>query len=177
MNGRKFVELPQKLQSMKKTMYAGIILFLIFSFSGVFAQAPITQLPDFHFYDQGNKKFTKAQLKPNTPTIVFYFDPDCDHCQKQAGFIQKEITKFAAIQVVFVAFPASIEAITAFGRKYFPNQIGKNFHFLRDNDYLFDKFFGYSEAPSIYVFNKTGKCVKTVKKTETSVADLLSALK
>jgi len=157
------------------------ILFIILAglFSGILGNvdAQTQSLPSFTFYDYGNKAFATSNLKTGVPVIVIYFDPDCDHCNKQAAMIKENIGKFANIQVMWVAFPASQEAIAAFGRKYYAAQYGKNFFFLRDNDYTFDKSFGYSEAPSLYVYNKSGKLVKSYKKNEVSVDELLSHLK
>lgn len=156
-----------------KTTFLIFLAFLSFAGNLVVAQ----DLPKFSFYDAAKKVFTQANLKPGQPLVVVYFDPDCDHCNKQAQLIQAEVSKFANAQMVWVAFPASIEAITAFGKKYFPAQFGKSFFFLRDNDYTFDRSFGYSEAPSIYVYNKSRKLVKSYSKKEVPAAELAALLK
>jgi protein-disulfide isomerase len=157
---------------MKATL---LFLFALITFTGNSLLAQ--DLPKFSFYDVAKKSFTQANLKPGQPVVVVYFDPDCDHCNKQAQLIQAEVSKFATAQLIWVAFPASIEAITAFGKKYFSAQFGKNFHFLRDNDYTFDRSFGYSEAPSIYVYNKSWKLVKSYSKKEVPAAELAALLK
>jgi peroxiredoxin len=159
---------------MKNLIFISSVLLLSFT---TLLKAQTASLPNFKFYTAGNKEFTKTSLKPNTPVIVVYFDPDCDHCNKQAGIIRDGIAKFSDIQMIWVAFPASAEDITAFGRKYFAAQFGKNIHFMRDNDYTFDQAFGYSEAPTIHVYNKLGKLTKSFKKKEASVEELLAATK
>jgi peroxiredoxin len=156
-----------------KTTFLIFLAFLSLAGNLVVAQ----DLPKFSFYDANKKAFTQANLKVGQPVVVVYFDPDCDHCNKQAQLIQAEVSKFANAQMVWVAFPAAIEAITAFGKKYFPTQFGKNFFFLRDNDYTFDRSFGYSEAPSIYVYNKSRKQVKSYSKKEVAAAELAALLK
>lgn len=156
-----------------KNIFLFIALILSLGSTRMMAQ----DLPAFAFYDAAGKAVTKSTLKPGLPVIVVYFDPDCDHCNKQASMIKAEISKFTGVQMLWVAFPASAEAITAFGRKYFPLQFGKNFFFARDNDYTFDKSFGYSEAPSLYVYNKSWKLVKSFKKNEVNVSELLAATK
>lgn len=156
-----------------KSLFVFLFALLLIPGSGLMAQ----DLPKFSFYDAGGKVFTQANIKPGTPVIVVYFDPDCDHCNKQAQLIKAEITKFAGVQMVWVAFPASMEAITAFGKKYFPTQFGNSFYFLRDNDYTFDRSFGYSEAPSIYVYNKARKLVKSYSKKEVAAAELAALVK
>jgi thiol-disulfide isomerase/thioredoxin len=162
----------QKIKKMKTSLFL-LLALLTFSANTLSAQ----DLPKFAFYETGNKPFTQAGLKTGIPVVVVYFDPDCDHCNKQAQMIQAEVAKFANVQMVWVAFPAAIEAITAFGKKYFPAQFGKSFFFLRDNDYTFDRAFGYSEAPSIYIYNKSWKLVKSYSKKEVAPAEILSILK
>jgi cytochrome oxidase Cu insertion factor (SCO1/SenC/PrrC family) len=162
----------KKIKIMKTFLF---LLFALMTFSVNVLTAQV--LPKFAFYETGNKAFTNARLKAGVPVVVVYFDPDCDHCNKQAQMIKAEVSKFNNVQMVWVAFPADLEAINAFGKKYFPAQFGKSFFFLRDNDYTFDKAFGYSEAPSIYIYNKTGKLVKSYAKKEVSPTEILNALK
>jgi hypothetical protein len=163
-----------KTHIMKKFIFA--YLFCMLALTSTLIAQPAS-IPNFKFYSAAGKEFTKASLKPNTAVIVVYFDPDCDHCNKQAAVIRDGIAKLADVQMLWVAFPATAEAITAFGRKYFALQFGKNVHFARDNDYTFDQAFGYSEAPTIHVYNKAGKYTKSFKKQEASVADLIAATK
>ena len=132
--------------------------FLIFQ--GLFAQkqAPPASFPQFKFYDLATKPFVNSQLRPGLPTVVYYFDPDCDHCQLQAKMVSGEINSFSQINQLWVS-TAEEANIKAFQQKYFATAKTPIF-FVRDKDYKFDSFFGYSVAPTILVFGKNGAFAK-----------------
>lgn len=109
-------------------------------------------LPEFSFTDVSGKKVTKASLPVNQPVIVFYFDPDCDHCQAQSALITQYKEYFKGITFLWVSW-AELEAIKAFPGKHLPGVTGNHF-FTKDTEFKFDTYFGYSETPSIYVYNR-----------------------
>jgi peroxiredoxin len=154
-----------------------VILFfaLLFSVSLAVAQAQPEQhvskgntneaigslIPDFTFYDMAGKPVTRLNLVPNKPTIFFYFDPDCDHCQYIATGIQTHKDLFKGITMVLVSW-AEVEQIKAFPAKYLAGYPG-TLLVTKDKDYKIDKWFGYSETPSIYVYNKQYKRTASFK--------------
>jgi hypothetical protein len=151
---------------MKATFLALFLAFL--TTSGIFAQGTTTvaadpsgntkvgigkPLPDFSFIDVNGKAVTKATLPAGQPVIVFYFDPDCDHCQLESKWISEKKEWFKGITLLYVSW-AEIEAIKEFPGKHLPGMTG-NVLFTKDKDYKFDTYFGYSEIPSIYVYNRS----------------------
>jgi cytochrome oxidase Cu insertion factor (SCO1/SenC/PrrC family) len=110
-------------------------------------------LPDFSFTDVNGQKITKASLPAGMPVIVFYFDPDCDHCQQEAAWITQYKEYFKGITFVWVSW-GEMDQIKAFPAKHLPGVTGTMF-FTKDTDFKFDTYFGYSEIPSIYVYNKS----------------------
>jgi peroxiredoxin len=120
-----------------------------------------TAIPDFKFYDALGKPVTKASLAVGKPVIFFYFDPDCDHCQLISKSIVEQKSLFRGITFVLVSW-AEVDAIKAFAPKYlagytYPMWITK------DKDYMIDKWFGYSETPSLYVYNAKWKRTASFK--------------
>jgi hypothetical protein len=76
------------------------------------------------------------------------------------------------IQLIWVSTETSA-ALADFREKYLkklPNVI-----VLRDKDFRFDSYFGYSVAPTIYVYDKAGR-LKAVHKEEVGLATLLKDL-
>lgn len=110
-----------------------------------------TLIPDFKFYDMDNKPVTRMSLVANQPTIFFYFDPDCDHCQLISTMINDQKALFKGITLVLISW-AEVEAIKEFPGKYLPGFPG-TLIVTKDKDYLVDKWFGDSVSPSIYVYN------------------------
>ena len=90
-----------------------LVAALLFS-ANLFSQS---SLPPFKMLLSNNKVFSATELPKNKPVIVIYFDPDCDHCQKLAKEIFKNINSFRRIEVVMVTFKPIAE-VTAFEKKY-----------------------------------------------------------
>ncbi|MCZ2357757.1 MAG: redoxin domain-containing protein [Bacteroidia bacterium] len=134
--------------------------FFLGSFFSVFAQkqAPPTNFPQFKFYDLSGNAFTNNQIKAGLPMVVFYFDPDCDHCQLEAKMISSELNSFGQVNLLWVS-TAEEAAIKSFQQKFFAGA-KTPVYFVRDKDYKFDGYFGYSVAPTILVFGKNGIFLK-----------------
>lgn len=132
-------------------------------------------LPAFSFPDTEGNVVTPDDLPANKPIIVFYFDPFCDHCQQEAQWIKENIDQFKNISLVWVSW-AEAKDIREFPGKYLEGIDLSNFFFLRDADFTFDSFFGYSEIPSIYVYNRYRKRTASFKK-ETEPVTLLKYAK
>jgi len=120
------------------------------------------QLPEFVFTDLSGKSFSHAQLRSDLPTLVFFFDPYCDHCQQQATWIKESKDEFADVQQVWVTTEEADPA-RQFKEEYLGNE-WNHVYVLLDKQFLFDGYFGYSEIPSIYIYNKEGQRVKAFNK-------------
>ncbi len=154
--------------------YSNLIVASFFLYISLFNVIQAQEkLPEFQFTDLQGNIFSYAQLQADLPTIVFFFDPYCDHCQQQATWIKEAKNKFAEIQQVWVT-TESAEPAKEFQEKYLGD--GWNHaYILLDKQFLFDGYFGYSEIPSIYVYNKDGQRVKAFNK-ETPAEVLLRFL-
>lgn len=134
---------------------------------------PAQQFPRFLLYTLDGKPFTDRDLPPaSRGRIVIFFDPYCDHCQKQATFFQENASQLKGIQLIWVSTETS-EAIQKFKETYLkglPQSI-----VLRDRDFKFDGFFGYSVAPTLYVYDASGK-LRGVYRKEVPVSTLLRGL-
>lgn len=134
---------------------------------------PAQEFPKFLFYTLEGKAFTDKDLpQAERGTIVVFFDPYCDHCQRQASFFQKEATALRGIRLIWVSTEAA-EALRNFQEKYLKGI--PQLYVLRDKDFKFDHFFGYSVAPTIYIYDAKGK-LKKVLREEAPVATILQYL-
>lgn len=111
-------------------------------------------LPDFSFTSTKKEKITPASLPQNKPIIVCYFDPFCEKCITQAIKIKEKAAKFSNSTIVYVSW-AELEDNETFRKKYFTGM--QNLFMCKDTEFKFDKWFGYSEVPAIYIYNKTRK--------------------
>ncbi|MEM7035506.1 MAG: redoxin domain-containing protein [Bacteroidota bacterium] len=117
--------------------------------------------PEFAFEGTDGNWVTKNTLPANQPVIVFYFDPFCDHCQQEAEWITSQKELFKNITFLWVSW-GEMADIKAFPGKYLPGVTG-DIYFTRDTKFEFDNYFGYSEIPSIYVYNAKGKRTASFK--------------
>ena len=134
-------------------------------FSISFAQSDIPpykqtkKLPDFEIETVGNGTFKTAQLKKNTPVIIMFFSPGCDHCIHQFEAMHKRINDFKKIQIVMPTYQP-IEELAEFNKKYqiqqYPNIITG-----RDVNYFFPPFFEISNFPYLAFYDKDGKLIST----------------
>jgi peroxiredoxin len=157
---------------MKKLTLTTLLLIVGFY---AFAQqkTPPTTLPNFVFYRAtGGQAYTKASLAAGKPTIVVYFDPFCEHCQQEAAWMKAEAAKFANINVLWV----STEEAASIERFSKERLVGPSFTFLKDKDYKFDEYFGYSEVPSILVYGSNGAYIAKYTR-EVPIAILLTNVK
>jgi peroxiredoxin len=159
------------------TRFFSVAAALTFGFYAAAAQNTPAKLQDFKFYDSAGKVFGKSGLMPNQPLLVFYFNPDCDHCQQQAKWVHEGLAKIKAknAQMMWVS-DAEINDIVAFRKNYFPSNIGVPMFFVQDKDMKIDDWFGYSEVPTILVYDREGNFVVKFKK-ETAVDELVKHLK
>lgn len=165
---------------MKRKTFTTLFTLLLLLTGSVFAQnadrigSPIPS--PFSFEEIDGTALTNSDIVAGKPVLVFYFDPDCDHCQEISHRINENISAFDNATVLFVTY-SDMETIKAFPAKYIPNAVGrKNFHFGNDTNYKFDTWFGYSEAPTLHIYNSKGVKAKVYRK-EAEVAEILLYLK
>ncbi len=115
-------------------------------------------LPPFQFYTLDDKPFTDKDRDPNKALIIFYFDPYCEHCQQQTEWITQKPEVFKNTQLLFVSTETKA-AIQQFYEKYLKGK-GLDVVMLKDKEYMFDNYFGYTVAPRIFIYDKKGHYVK-----------------
>jgi len=115
------------------------------------------KLPDFEIETVGKGTFKTAQLKKNTPVIIMFFSPGCDHCIHQFESMKKRIKDFKNYQIVMPTYQP-IEELAEFDKKYqlqnYPNIITG-----RDVNYFFPPFFEITNFPYLAFYDKSGKLI------------------
>jgi thioredoxin-related protein len=117
------------------------------------------KIPDFEIETVGKGVFKTAQLKKNTPVIIMFFSPGCDHCIHQFEAMKKRMNDFRKYQIVMPTFQP-IEELAAFDKKYqlqnYPNIVTG-----RDVNYFFPPFFEITSFPFIAFYDKTGNYINS----------------
>lgn len=152
---------------MKKTVFIFVATCITF---GALAQIDTSQkyfklptIPSFSIIKvPDSSSFTNNQLQTNKPTILVFFDPDCDHCQLATKNITAKIDQLKDVQIIMV----SIYDFGKMKKFYKDYKIAKypNITLARDGIYDLVRFYNVSAIPDVYVYDKKGKLLNHFKK-------------
>ncbi|MCU0447023.1 MAG: redoxin domain-containing protein [Microscillaceae bacterium] len=81
------------------------------------AQASRQSLPNFSFYDLDSLHVNRASLASGKPTLLIYFNSECEHCQYEATELVKNSSRLKSANVVLVS-SEPIRKIKAFYQIY-----------------------------------------------------------
>ncbi len=126
-------------------------------------------IPYFTFTTLDGKRFTKDSFDRERIKFIYYFNSECEHCEKQGSWLAKDISTLDNLEVVFISFE-EMDAIKNYRDKYNFNR--DNITFLQDSRLTFSDKFGVEKFPSILIYNKKGKLIQKFE-GETKVKDLL----
>lgn len=128
-------------------------------------------LPDFIMTTlQGEPLQTKALHGKN---ILIFYNPDCDHCQRQAQSIRKQIDAFKGWTIYFIAASGDTQSKT-FAMTYDLHE-QKNVIFATAGIPEVVREMGSIGTPSIFIYSEAGKLVKNFD-GETPVEDILKVM-
>ena len=117
---------------------------------------------------------SKVSLQEQTGKVLLIcFNPDCDHCQREAKLLSENKDILTGYQVYFIS-PEKMDLIVKFSKEY--NLVEPNLHFGRAEGVDVINAVGQiSTVPTFFVYNDQ-KLVKRVE-GETSLATLKEILK
>ena len=152
---------------MKKMVFTLIIMCMAF---GAWAQVDTSQqyfksptIPAFNVRKvPDSSSFTNSLLQNNKPTVLIFFDPDCDHCQQATKNIIAKIDQLKDVQILMIAiveFKFIKKFYTNFKIVNYPN-----ITITRDATYDLPRFYGIHSIPDVYVYDKKGKFLNHFKK-------------
>jgi protein-disulfide isomerase len=93
-------------------------------------------------------------------TIVFYFDPDCEHCQSEAKALKKQAAAFADVHLLWLSV-APLAKLKAFEREYeLEKTFGASLKIAQITNEVADKTFGFRVVPTILIYDSHQKLTK-----------------
>ncbi len=117
---------------------------------------------------------TTIQTKSITGNfILILFQPDCDHCQREAQEFQKNLAAFDNYILYFVS-SATIAETEAFARQYGLSEHANVKFGVTSVENILNNF-GAISAPSMYIYNGSGKLVKKFN-GETDIQQIVEAI-
>lgn len=129
----------------------------------------VKKIPYFTFTTLNNKRFTQDDFDKTRTKLIFYFNSECEHCEKQGKWLSQKIDAFKNLEVTFISFE-EIEAIKKYRDKFNFNK--KNITFLQDTRLTFSYKFGAETFPCILLYTKKGKLIKKFE-GETKIKEII----
>jgi peroxiredoxin len=129
------------------------------------------ELPMLPMTKLDGSRLTAKQLKGKT--VLVLFQPDCDHCQREAVQIQEHLDAFKGYTLYFIS-DAAPEQVRKFAQEY--KLTGTpNIHFATTTIQDIINAVGPLDAPSLFVYSQEGRLVKSFI-GETSIEEILKYL-
>lgn len=131
-------------------------------------------IPPFSIQMPDSSWFSKVKLKPNKPTLILYFSPDCGHCQLETEEVLSKMKDLSNLQIVMVT-SRPFEDMANFAEHYkisrFPSiKIGT------DPSRMVTQFYAVKFTPFSALYDKKGKLVKVYEKG-IDMPELISLIK
>lgn len=116
----------------------------------------INTLQEFKYISLGGS--TKGLEKSNKPTVIFFFNPECEHCQAEAKLVSKHKADFGTAKVYFLS-SESIESIRNFSQIYYLESFE-----VGQVDYINVAYpMGVNTFPMCFIYSPEGKLLKQYK--------------
>jgi thiol-disulfide isomerase/thioredoxin len=134
--------------------------------ASAFSQAdnskPGSAIPSFKILKSNGSYFTSNDIKKNSPTVLIYFAPDCDHCIKLMDQLFKKIHQFDRANVVMVTFKAPND-VAWFERKYGTSQFPNITVGTEGMSYVLRNYYRLDKTPFVAIYDKKGKLAFSYK--------------
>lgn len=130
----------------------------------------VNELPAMHITLVDSTRLSARDLTGKN--VIVMFQPDCDHCQREAKQIQENIGAFKAYQVYFVS-SATGEELKKFASEYKLDNFS-HIHFGSTTVEEIISSLGQIDAPSVYIYDN-GK-LRQKFNGETDIAEITKHL-
>jgi thiol-disulfide isomerase/thioredoxin len=147
----------KKKQLFHLIILAGLIFFTVLSIFIVrilrvksHASTSMVKLPTFCMDQYTGGTFCSSEIKYQK-VLINYFHPDCEHCQYMAASFVALHRQMNDISIIMIT-TAGNDQIEFFVNKYHLKDIA-HLNVLIDNNYQFQKLFGSSVVPSIFLYH------------------------
>lgn len=156
-----------------------IVFFIaaLFLITGVKAQKENfnKSIPPFKIACTDSVYFKASDLQKNIPSVLVYFDPDCDHCRDFTESFLKRISEFGNTQIVMISY-VSLAAMKkfelAFNLKRYPKiKVG-----TEGTSFVVQRYYKIQRFPFIAVFNKNGSLQAAYREVP-SIDEILKQIK
>jgi thioredoxin-related protein len=93
------------------------------------------------------------------PTIIFYFDPHCEHCQNEAKELKKQAQVFQDVRLLWLS-TERLWVLRAFEKEYELQKAFSSLTIAQISPQDADKQFGFRTVPTILIYDDQGNLAK-----------------
>ncbi len=134
----------------------------------------IKKLPHFTFLSVDSSHIINSEdIPPGRPCVFFYFDPNCEHCQKETGNIKKYQRELKNARFYFLS-DSDPKDIDSFSRYYRLDSLSNVFVGIDFKFTFFDAFLP-SAVPYLAVYD-SHKMLAKVYNGEADIKSLISQI-
>lgn len=132
----------------------------------------IQVLPHFAILAMDSSRvLSTEQIPTGQPCVFFYFDPNCEHCQKETREIMQNQQEFRSVRFYFLS-SAGLKEINNFYNTFHLDSLANSF-VGADYQYTFFNAFLPSSVPYIAIYNNR-KILTKMYNGEADIASLIS---
>jgi hypothetical protein len=138
--------------------------------------AAIKNLPHLRMIAlDSSTRFLPEDVPPGSPVIIIYFDPDCEHCQRETIDLIQHRSEIEPAKVYMVANNATHDSLQRFYRQ---NRLEQSSNILigEDYNYSFFKVFKPSTVPYIIIYNSNQQLVK-IYEGEADIHSIIASIR
>jgi thioredoxin-related protein len=118
------------------------------------------EIPAFTIYTAPDSSvFQKENLKENKATLFMVFSPECGHCQHETEVLLQNIAHFANTQIIMVTWLPYQEMMSFYKTYHIADHPQITMGWDRKDFFL--PYYHVQSYPSLIVYNKDGKLVKS----------------
>lgn len=160
---------------MKQKIFFVLTIFIFSSACLLNTVDAVSQtMPLFKMLLSNKKNFNAVDLPKGKSTILIYFDPDCDHCQKLMNEFFKKINSFKKAQIILVTYKP-LNELKDFEKKYNTSVYSNIKAGIEEPIFYLRTYYHLMLLPFTALYDKNGKLIYMYK-NETPVDDLIRRL-
>ncbi len=138
------------------TALASFLCVLVFA-----QQTGKTGIAPFKLTLVSGKTYSYKEIKKNTPTVLIYFSPTCDHCKEFTKVLLQYQKELADKQIIMVGYEP-VQEMKKFDSEFHVSS-KPNFKIGTEGyTFIVQKYYGVQRFPFVAMYNKQMKLVKTV---------------
>lgn len=120
-------------------------------------ETKMQQLPTVSLRGLDSTRVTLTQKSQST--VIFYFDPHCEHCQHEAIELKKQAQAFKNVQLLWLS-TERLWVLRAFEKEYALQKTIPSLTIAQISPQEADKQFGFSTVPTILIYDAEGNLAK-----------------